>query len=800
VSRDCRRRSLLVLAVTGCGCTVSAPAQEPAGRSDVAALAATGDGVQLALAQLRGGPTEVNYEQLLATGVLAEPQVQTAQRLSRELREGLSAAVGRGIELRAAAQGVVRLDSQEITADIEPLRLAGGAGLPFSVVAGARIEYARVFADRQAADAAPGLGLRDLPVSAEQALRLAPGTFVAIPVRARVALDASGSFLQRAFALGAEVGSFLSTSTTGALSAVAQGALVAEGHFQLQVVRLDGALVRLRVIAESDRTGSAAAAVRGAAAARYLFVPASTLERVRSLKERLAQLSDPARRVLAAARQRVQSFRDRLPRQLEALFPAAPEAGIDPQRAELEALARARVDEAVALAERVDLTLERLDRAVLEQAERAAEAIDAAGVTPWNRTVDEVRRHGSRSFDLSAAVELGADFHHRLRAVGDYLFDLRSEEARRAFEHAVSGRAMWLGAAPALAGWRDLAGSPLADLTLAEALARADQEQPTRRVQRLATALGDLRERHFGISFAGLFMKSGFERHERENRVDITDGSGRRESRLARLWQFDHEVVLPGDVDRISLSSGFVTPTDTDDPARGAYWFRWRRTFGAHHPTPVQDALATVLNLAGTPALVHGVPGLYAGEYEGMVDAELVAAIHGAALRDFFDPARASDALLWQALGRTAATFDNQFGLPYLATPARPDGLERVEGAVQACEAVASAWGGQYCFAFQEQFLAQLEAARQARDPVERLRFFEQFYRRGFLFNQIGSQVLIRYMAEVMHLLGHDDELYIKLAVRNRQDDSAAASPALETGAAPELDVAESIGLAVSHP
>jgi len=72
----------------------------------------------------------------------------------------------------------------------------------------------------------------------------------------------------------------------------------------------------------------------------------------------------------------------------------------------------------------------------------------------------------------------------------------------------------------------------------------------------------------------------------------------------------------------------------------------------------------------------------------------------------------ATDEVLWTALGRTAATFDNRFGLPYLATPWRPSGLHQIPGAARACEIVAREWGGYYCHAFEQDFLAGLEAAR----------------------------------------------------------------------------------------
>ena len=173
---------------------------------------------------------------------------------------------------------------------------------------------------------------------------------------------------------------------------------------------------------------------------------------------------------------------------------------------------------------------------------------------------------------------------------------------------------------------------------------------------------------------------------------------------------------------------------------------------------------------------------LYDGEHDGRVTASLSAIFSGDAMDYLFDPNVTDDALLWQVFGAAAATFDNRYGLPTLMSPFRPEDIDETPGAAEACEQVAKALGGWYCFYFADTFLPALREAQTSIDPKARLDFLEQFYKSGLFANPAGSRLFVRYLATLLDTLGLTDEISVSVEVRNSQDDSEAASPSIQLG------------------
>jgi hypothetical protein len=321
--------------------------------------------------------------------------------------------------------------------------------------------------------------------------------------------------------------------------------------------------------------------------------------------------------------------------------------------------------------------------------------------------------------------------------------------------------------------------------------APVDPERPA--VLRRASAASDLRERRFGLHLETAFLRTGFAGTDAVNRVEVTAGDGSTQTWAAHLWARESSPGFGQDAHQ----SGFFAPVE-GETASAAYFFGWRRDFGPFEPEPVRRALAESVNLLGRRSGPLGIPALYRGERPGAVRVALDVVVTGEALAVLFDPARTTPTALWRALGTTAETWDNQFGLPYLASTRRPAVVDSLPEAAEACESVAAAWGGRWCLFFAETFLPALEAARATDGPVAAMQFLERFYRAGLLANPVGSRLLVRYLSEVLYEVGENDGLHVRLDVRNATDASTVASPSLRVGAAPAGALVEALGVSPS--
>jgi hypothetical protein len=448
-------------------------------------------------------------------------------------------------------------------------------------------------------------------------------------------------------------------------------------------------------------------------------------------------------------------------------------------------------DEALALSQRADVDLATLETAVKNQVQRAVDLVDSPFKKFVEPALSKATALGDRSYEQSASVALDAGYTQAVRGLADYILDLGSEEGREAFERAVGFRTAWLG--------RDVAGlglpeKLLSDFVVADGLATEDLGKERPRVERVAQAMSDVSKSHTKIVFSGLALQTGFEEKNENQGVFVEDESGRRTSWRAHVWEFTRSQSLFGASEREALRSGFLAPGEAGQEGAPVYWFQWTKDFGPHDAEPVKDALAFVLNEVGPRAVAWGVPSLYAGELPGRISANLSVAFSGPALDRFFDADVTSDALVWQALGRMAETYDNQFGLPFAASPRRPTTLVATPGASEACERVAKQWGGLYCFYIEEELLPALRRARGG-DALARMQFFRGLYTKGFLANKVGSRMLVRLVHETLYANGTKDGIYTKVAVSNGSNDGASASPTLVVGESPEGDVMEGVSL-----
>ena len=71
--------------------------------------------------------------------------------------------------------------------------------------------------------------------------------------------------------------------------------------------------------------------------------------------------------------------------------------------------------------------------------------------------------------------------------------------------------------------------------------------------------------------------------------------------------------------------------------------------------------------------------------------------------------------------------------------------------------------------------------------------FLENFYKKGFFGNPVGSRLMVRFVASLVHHLGEENEISIQAGIRNSEDDSESASPQLESGNPSALTLIESM-------
>ena len=133
---------------------------------------------------------------------------------------------------------------------------------------------------------------------------------------------------------------------------------------------------------------------------------------------------------------------------------------------------------------------------------------------------------------------------------------------------------------------------------------------------------------------------------------------------------------------------------------------------------------------------------------------------------------------MWAAIGRTAETFDNTFGLPFRDFPGMPAQLQGTDEEAQ-CAKVAKAWGIGYCSFFQN-FLMDLSREQAGGSFLDQMLFFQKYYEMGFLANKIGSDLLMRIVLEALQLTapaGLQDDVGIKLTFT----DEASGDPNVNT-------------------
>jgi hypothetical protein len=779
--------------VIGAGCQ---PKRHLSGSRANEASQSDGSGVQMALRALSGDQfPEIDFATFMGKGALGAPQIDRTGTLPGRIFETFSPTMN--IQVYPLNSAALRRETISVNSSLSNSRVVqAGMALNLSgqLTAGAKIEIVRNFKDSSAAAHALPFNVMQLPFGAENALALSEGTYVSVPISGTVALNVNGAFLARNGSFDKRLFEFLRAGGSGTLSGSMQGALLANGRWRMQILRLAGNKVRVRVVEEDHAGGEGSVAVSGQSVTTFTYVPLGVAARAFDLSTRL----------INNARTQIGKVSD-VQRFLKVPVLSLPQPI---QRAKDEASTLPTFDDETG--RKIDEGIRLTDRAV-DMARQGSQALQSAidnavgnqlqkAIAQANAKVDAVdgflQRITNFTYNADAAFQMSGEFSRQHRFIADYVFDLSTQEAKLAYDHAVSGRSIWLGAKPNGTNW----GSTLANFTVAERIAAEDTGLPSPRILRNVLGEGTKRSRAISVRFSGLMASTGFSESWRNNSVWARDASGATESWRAALWQFERNVNVVRNNESEQLGSGILAPAESGSGQSdlGTYWFAWKRRLASAKPTGMQTLFSEVMNYVGPVGFAYGIPKLFKGEFDGDKEGTLLVLFSREGTRGLFDAAKVSDDLLWKALGNVANTFDNTFGLPYNTFGGLPSQYSGSVAAKAACEVVSKNWGGGYCSFFGNEFLPKFIAARQNPDQWQRMKVFESFYTKGFLANKIGARLLVRYLIEVATLAYGKEApkaITLQFAIRNAQDSSAYASPSFTSGTPSELQVLDTLGM-----
>jgi|GEM_PF-6512353 len=768
-------------------------------------VASTGETLQLGDLVAEGEPVRLallsEEDEALARSTLAEvkkgkelmPSLAGKERtFTRQVFASLNITAKYAQGIKKNGDVYFRSDIFAIGADIArseliPLPTGGTLTAPFGLSKGTEIQIGRAFPSEKEAAAADPFDIQKLPLDAERARALKPGESVSVPCTTSIFLNVNGSFLQRNWQRAAGLTKFFQTSMSGSLSAIPEGHLLAQGLFNLHVLRGTGDKVRVKVTTHQSAKAGGKLAITGGVENKYVFLPGTRLAKLKGLKT-IKGLKKPDRLIaLAHATKVAKDFI--LPKAFEKL------ASIQPALAADESLgsgATARlsgqVDSFVEAADKLSTTVDEINAATTDRVNKAVEGFN-------KNVVAKVKQFTDHTIDAQGSVELGADFARGLRLLADYELDLSTPEGRTAYDRILSGRVVMQARDQAIAPWK-MKDQFLADFSYADEIATLDSALPSgapRRAVRMANVVDSYKRADYELGFKLPKVSRVFNEAWRENDVTIGADGGRDLAYRYKVWEFGDTLTLGG-ADSERKSSGLLFPTDGAGNATdtGNYFYTWRRSFPAHHTQPLGDSLRQAINVTGPAGFLFGLPARYAGEYPGETSVALTLTFLPGAVTSFFDPKTTTHEILWKAFVSTTSGWlhDDRNRVPMLAGP-RADGRLKDQFAKDACNVLQTdfSWGGGYCNFFDQTFLPKWNAAANEPDKTQRVQLqldlLAHFYSKGFLANKVGGDLLARFVSEVLYAKhGRDyiNNVVLNIDYENTDDASEVANPDFSHG------------------
>lgn len=790
---------------------------------DVETLAREGETIRLALLEPDAYALSEREDDVL----LADPKVMALVKRTQENlvtgRGALSTGVGSltsisgsvfgalnlsarfGRKNETVEKGVFRHDALEVQADVNRSFIVGAGNtatlLPFGLSRGTRINIKRWFASEAEANRSSPFDFSQLPLDAKRALALKPGEYFGIPANTSLFLNVNGGFLQRAASWHKEAAllPFLQNALGGSLSVVPEGHLMGQGLFHLHILKVDDKRVRVKVTTHQSYTAGAGIAMRGRGNNRYTFFPGTRLAKLKGL-QRIKEVRKPQKLIDLA--HKVKTAKDEvLPLTYDALRTIAPstiaqlEAG-GVLEARFERMSEG-IDRFVEAADALGKSVDELNE---KTTKRFNEVIDEVNAN----TFDKVQQAIDKTIDADASVTLSGKFAKGLRLVADYVVDVSTPEGAMAFDRMVSGRVVMQARDRVISPW-NLQKASLSDFTYADELAEVDAEKIEKRAERLAQVADTFARGDVDLTFGILKWSRGFSESWTENDV-VIGGDGPDAKFKLKTWDFETTLSMRG-LESEKKGSGLLLPTGAENKATGLgnYFYTWHRRYPAGTDTPVKDSLIHTINVLGPTAFLLGLPFRYTSEGRrrpeggtaGDTQMTLSIVYLPGALARFFDPSNTEDDM-WRAFGSTLRGWHMGVDRPLLKPAPRAESrIESAVGKAECASLLKTEWGQGYCDFFREEFLTRW---RQAASGTRQSQadFLEHWYRRGWLANKMGGDILSRFVNELLFLKAGGDESWLKdivvrLDYQNSAEDSEFATPDFAFGHDPAAEVVETL-------
>lgn len=691
----------------------------------------------------------------------------------------------------------LRTEVFEFSSKVNPFKLVTNKEnfiFPFTISRNSAILVGRNFSNRRSAAGSGSFKLSELPINVENAEKLEVGDYVAIPVETTILASYSGQTLTSVFQKSGLLKELVSASAFESYGGAVQGSIVGNGEFTMHIVKVAPHRVRVRISTGNSLVLSGGGSLSAGGNVNIKFLPHSVLERGRDLRRTLKRIRNRLNGNLGQVSFE-KSWELLNPNQKRLMDDKAWSLKLD-FLSQLKSLS-GRGDPALSNMPGSDqgedrVSLELLNKAKDRVVKQGSEWIDR--IVKVSEDVDKIRAH---SFNLSANVSLNQSQSRVLNSLGEYIFDLTSEEGRIAFLHAVSGRSKWLG--DDVSGFwpapvkNDAEFKALSDFTIAEKIAVEDQLSNVKRVERVQLADAKKEKSVLNIQFNFANAQMGFLQDRSKNIVRITDLRGQATQYHLQTSRFQKKAFYAGRTDNEVKSSGFYSKSAGDVLA--SYYYSWNYE-KSHQPSALREPLKHLLNVLGPEFYRSKAHLLWPVNCDGSISSHLEIVINQSGISRFFDESVVKEDDLWVAFGQIAGSWDNTFGLPFNAS----GGLSSPnpsEEAIKACTIISKEWGGGYCKYISEVFIPKWRATEKM-SGVEQVRFFSEFYQQGFLANKIGADLMMRLVLQVLGNTRKDSSVQdymLKIQSTPKEVMNANQIIDYEFGSDPLHSVSEALGL-----
>jgi hypothetical protein len=680
------------------------------------------------------------------------PVGKTSLNLTLEAYRGLQVAQSYVQEVtESKPDKILKTEVFELNAKLAPFKIVSKKEnflFPFSIGRNSAILIGRNFSTQRAANSSGVYRLQDLPLNIENAEKMSVGDYVAMPVKLSVLANYSGHTLQDVFQKSGALKNLLSASAFGTAGASIQGGIVGNGDFTLHIIKVAPQKVRVRVSVGNSLQLSASGDLSVGGNANINFLPHTALERGVSIGRTLGRLK-----------------MDNLQKQNELTFNRTFEL-LGPNQKRLAAGADWTLNldfktQLNAASQTNDSALEHVpnnegDKVASQEilktkAKQAASKAQIDWIDKIVKTTEELDRLRNHSFQMSANVSLNSTVASQFHSLGEYVFDLSSEEGRASFLHAVSGRSRWVGDSLSnlllsqSGGESSSNQAALLDLTLADDIAVEDQFKSRKRVERIQLVETKKFSRSNSIQFGFLNASMGFSEDRTKNQVALVDGNGPKITYDLSHWRFQKKGLYAGIKDTEIRSSGFYSKSQSDVLA--AYYYSWSME-KSDQSSALREPLKHLLNVLGPEFYRSKIHLAWPSDYSGSAASSLEVVINQNGIDRFFKTDIVSEDSFWIALRQIAETWDNTFGLPFNNFGGLNTSVVSEE-ASKSCAVISKEWGAAYCKYLSDVFLPSWRLAA-SKSRVERIRFFGEFYKQGFLANKIGVDLMMRIVLQVL--------------------------------------------------